>query len=56
VLADVLADRTDNVFLKLKGLLAAFGISQFYPDGWGAAQRKLDPNQHQVGLCKHPNN
>jgi len=49
VLAYVLKDPTDNVFLKLKGLLAAFGISKFYPDGWGAYQRKLDPTQHQVG-------
>ncbi len=49
VLAYVLGDRTDNVFLKLKGLLEPFGISKFYTDGWGAYQRKLDPKQHQVG-------
>jgi insertion element IS1 protein InsB len=49
VLAYVLGDRTDNVFLKLKGLLEPFGISKFYTDGWGAYQRKLDPNRHQVG-------
>ena len=49
LLADVLGSRTDNVFLKLKTLLEPFGISKFYTDGWGAYERKLDPNQHQVG-------
>ena len=49
VLAYVLGTRTDNVFLKLKTLLEPFGISKFYTDGWGAYERKLDPNQHQVG-------
>ncbi len=49
VLAYVLGDRTDNVFLKLKGLLEPFGINKFYPDGWGAYHRKLDTSQHQVG-------
>jgi insertion element IS1 protein InsB len=49
VLAYVLGTRTDNVFLQLKTLLETFGISKFYTDGWGAYERKLDPNQHQVG-------
>jgi insertion element IS1 protein InsB len=49
VLAYVLGDRTDNVFLKLKGLLEPFGISKFYTDGWGVYHRKLDISQHQVG-------
>ncbi len=49
VLAYVLGNHTDNVFLKLKTLLEPFGISKFYTDGWGAYERKLDSNQHQVG-------
>lgn len=49
VLADVLGDHTDNVFLKLKVLLETFGMSKFYPDGWGADERKLEPKQHHVG-------
>ncbi len=49
VLAYVLGDRTDNVFLKLKTLLEPFGISKFYTDGWGAYERRLDPHQHLVG-------
>lgn len=49
VLAYVLGNRTDKVFLKLKNLLEPFGINKFYPDGWGAYHRKLDTSQHQVG-------
>jgi insertion element IS1 protein InsB len=49
VLAYVLGNHTDNMFLKLKALLEPFGISKFYTDGWGAYERKLDPDQHQVG-------
>jgi insertion element IS1 protein InsB len=41
--------RTDNVFVELKTLLEPFGIKKFYTDGWGAYERKLNPNQHQVG-------
>lgn len=49
VLAYVLGERTDNVFLKLKDLLEPFGITKFYSDGWGAYERKLAPTQHQIG-------
>lgn len=49
VLAYVLGDHSDNMFVKLKQLLEPFGISKFYTDGWGAYQRKLAPEQHQVG-------
>ncbi len=49
VLAYVLGNHTDNVFLKLKALLEPFGISKFYTDGWGAYERKLNPKQHQIG-------
>jgi insertion element IS1 protein InsB len=49
VLAYVLADHKDTGFLALKALLAPFGITQFYTDGWGAYERHLDPAFHTVG-------
>ena len=36
VLAYVLGQRKDTVFLRLKALLAPFGIKNFYTDDWGA--------------------
>jgi insertion element IS1 protein InsB len=35
--------------LKLKALLAPFGIRRFYTDGWGAYHRHLDPKHLVVG-------
>ena len=49
VLAYVFGRRKDDVFLKLQQLLAPFGITKFYTDGWGAYERHLDAEQHQVG-------
>ena len=49
VLAYVFGRRQDDVFLKLKGLLEPFGITKFYTDGWGAYERHLDAEKHQVG-------
>jgi len=49
VLAYVFGRRQDDVFLQLKALLAPFGITRFYTDGWGAYERHLDAEQHQVG-------
>ncbi len=49
VLAYVLGDRKDNVFLKLKELLEPFGIRQFYTDDWGAYGRHLPPEKHVIG-------
>ena len=49
VLAYVLGDRKDNVFLKLKELLEPFGIRQFYTDDWGAYGRHLPPENHTIG-------
>jgi insertion element IS1 protein InsB len=42
----VLAPHHDEAFLKLKALLAPFGIQHFYSDGWGADSRHLDPDIH----------
>jgi insertion element IS1 protein InsB len=49
VLAYVFGRRKDEVFLELKELLAPFGITRFYTDGWGAYERHLDPEQHTIG-------
>ena len=40
---------TDEVFLKLKGLLEPFGITKYYTDYWGAYTRHLDADAHQPG-------
>jgi insertion element IS1 protein InsB len=49
VLAYGFGQRKDDVFLKLQQLLAPFGITKFYTDGWGASERHLDAAQPQVG-------
>jgi insertion element IS1 protein InsB len=49
VLAYVFGRRKDDVFLKLKELLEPFGITTFYTDGWGAYERHIDVEKHQVG-------
>jgi insertion element IS1 protein InsB len=45
----VFGGRQDEVFLRLQELLKPFGITKFYTDGWGAYERQLDTEQHQVG-------
>ena len=42
VLAYVFGPREDETFLQLQELLAPFGITHFYTDGWGAYRRHLD--------------
>ena len=49
VLAYVFGRRQDTVFLALKALLAPFGITRYFTDGWGAYERHLDAEQHEVG-------
>ena len=49
VLAYVFGRRKDEVFLQLKQLLEPFGINYFYTDGWGAYERHLEPQKHEVG-------
>lgn len=49
VLAYVFGKRQDAVFKKLKELLEPFGISRFYTDDWGAYQRHLDTDKHEIG-------
>jgi insertion element IS1 protein InsB len=49
VLAYVFGRRKDEVLLKLKTLLAPFGITRYYTDYWGAYTRHLDAHEHQPG-------
>ena len=49
VLAYVLGKRKDWVFKKLKAMLEPFGIKRFYTDDWGAYDRHIDKEKHQVG-------
>lgn len=49
VLAYVFGNHSDAVFKKLQALLEPFGIQKFYTDGWGAYERCLETEQHQVG-------
>jgi insertion element IS1 protein InsB len=49
VLAYVFGRRKDEVFLRLQALLKPFGITKFYTDGWGAYERHLAAEQHDVG-------
>src|SRR5262249_40309580 len=48
-LAYVFGRREDQALLKLKALLALFGIRRFYTDGWGAYHRHLAPTRHVIG-------
>jgi len=48
-LAYVFGRRQDDVFLELQQLLVPFGITKVYTDGWGAYERHLAAEQHQVG-------
>jgi IS1 family transposase len=49
VLAYVFGKRKDEVFKELKALLEPFGISRYYTDDWGAYERHLEADKHQVG-------
>ena len=49
VVAYVFGRRKDEVFLQLKTLLEPFGIKRYCTDGWGAYERHLPVELHQVG-------
>jgi insertion element IS1 protein InsB len=49
VLAYVLGNRADHVFLALQTLLEPFGMTRYYTDKWGAYRRYLPPEQHTIG-------
>jgi insertion element IS1 protein InsB len=48
-LAYVFGRRKDEIFLKLTELLEPFGITKYDTDGWGAYERHIDAEKHQVG-------
>lgn len=52
MLAYVFGRRNDEAFLQLKRLLEPFGIKRFCTDGWGAYQRHLPAQMHEVGKRK----
>ena len=49
VLAYMFGKRQDEVFQTLKALLEPYQIVRFYTDDWGAYQRHLDSDKHEVG-------
>ena len=49
VLAYVFGKRKDDVFKELKSLLEPFNIGRYYTDDWGAYERHLDPEKHEIG-------
>lgn len=49
VLAYVFGKRKDEVFKQLKALLTPFGITRYFTDDWGAYERHLEPEKHEVG-------
>jgi insertion element IS1 protein InsB len=52
VLAYIFGRRKDQVFLDLKKLLEPFGIRKYCTDGWGAYERHLPVENHEVGKRK----
>lgn len=49
VLAYVCRRRKDDVFLKLKAMLAPFEITRYFTDYYGAYTRHLDADEHIPG-------
>ncbi len=48
VLAYVFGKRKDTVFKELQSLLEPFGLKRFYTDDWGAYERHLDKEKHEI--------
>ena len=49
MLAYVFGKRKDEVFKELKTLLEPFDIARYYTDDWGAYQRHLETDKHEIG-------
>ena len=49
ILAYVFGKRKDEVFKKLKILLEPFNIKRYYTDDWGAYERHIESDQHEIG-------
>ena len=52
ILAYAFGRRKDEVFLELMELLEPFGIQKYCTDGWGAYERHIPAEQHEVGKRK----
>ena len=52
ILAYVFGRRKDKVFLELKKLLEPFGIKKYCTDDWGAYERHLPEERHEIGDTK----
>ena len=52
ILAYVFGRRKDKVFLELKKLLEPFGIKKYCTDDWGAYERHLPEEKHEIGKKK----
>jgi len=50
--AYVFGRRKDEVFVELKKLLEPFGIKRYCTDGWGAYERHLPAECHEIGKRK----
>jgi insertion element IS1 protein InsB len=55
VLASGCGRRQADVCPCLPALLEPLGITRFYPEGWGAYERHIEPEQHAVGT-QHTHN
>jgi insertion element IS1 protein InsB len=51
ILAYVFGKRKDVVFKALKALLEPLNIRHYYTDDWGAYERHIDADKHEVGKC-----
>ena len=49
VLAYTFGKRQDAVFQELKALIEPLGVHRYYTDDWGAYERHLEVEKHQVG-------
>jgi IS1 family transposase len=49
ILAYVFGKRKDVVFKELQALLRPFNIKRYYTDDWGAYERNIPTNEHEIG-------
>jgi len=49
ILAYVFGKRKDVVFKELKALLEPLNITRYYTDDWGAYERHIDLEKHEIG-------
>ena len=49
IIAYQFGKRKDEVFKQLKKWLEPFNVTKYYTDDWGAYERNLDEDKHEVG-------